>query len=69
MFTGLSKGPDQQVPWPWTQTDNVINDYATLLPYFTQLSQIDETSDLKDNKIFTSANKRLHIKLNSFRNR
>jgi len=62
MFTGLSKGSDQQVPWPWTQTDNVIDDYAILLPYFTQLSQIDETSDLKDNKIFTSANKRLKIK-------
>ena len=63
MFVGLSKGPDQQVPWPWTQTDNVIKDFDTLAPHFTDLSQIDATSDTQDNKIFTKENKRLHIKI------
>ena len=61
MFTGLCKAPDQLVPWPWTHVDDVMDDYATLRPYFTLLSHIDETSDTKDNKIFTKDNKRLHI--------
>ena len=61
MFKGLVKGPDHNEPWPWTQTDDVIDNFDTLQPFFTQLSKIDDTSDLKDNKIFTSENQRLNI--------
>ena len=61
MFTGLDRGPDHDEPWPWTQTDNVINDFESLQPFFQTLSKIGDDSDLKDNKIYTLQNNRCDV--------
>ena len=41
MFNGLFQGPTNTIPWPWLQTDNVIQQYEELKPLFDKLSVID----------------------------
>ena len=56
MFNGLFQGPTHTAPWPWMQTDNVIQQYEELKPLFDKLSTIDENSNFKDNKAFLKNN-------------
>ena len=69
MFDGLFQGPTHTVPWPWMQTDNVIQQYEELKPLFDKLSTIDENSNFNDNKAFLKNNTILDTKLTSWLNK